>query len=150
MPSIESEHEILSERVLAAPPETVFEAFAEPAVLARWWGPQGSVNLFEIFEFRAGGRWEFVMRAEDGSDCSMRQRFIEVRPPERVVVQHLQAGHDFELRRSINAADRGAPAADTPPRARRQKHVSRRWRLRAGRGAPSAAPTHERFERSFT
>ena len=50
MPPIESEHEILSERILDVPRGRVFEAFANPAVLARWWGPRGSVNVFHTFE----------------------------------------------------------------------------------------------------
>lgn len=116
MPSIESEHEILSERVLDVPRDRVFEAFADPAVLARWWGPRGSVNVFQTFEFRTGGRWEFLMRADDGAEYPMRKQFIEVLPPERVVVQHLQTGHEFQLHMTVEALDAGRTRV--------------RWRLR--------------------
>jgi uncharacterized protein YndB with AHSA1/START domain len=34
-------------RVLNAPPEAVFGAFEDPALLARWWGPEGFRNTFE-------------------------------------------------------------------------------------------------------
>lgn len=124
MPSIESGHEILSERVLAAPRETVFEAFADPAVLARWWGPQGSVNLFEIFEFCAGGRWEFVMRAAEGTEYPMRNRFLDVAAPERIVVEHIQADHQFQLHMTFDALERG--------------RTRLRWRMRFESAAEAA------------
>jgi uncharacterized protein YndB with AHSA1/START domain len=57
-----------SHRVLPYPPRSVFEAFARPEVLARWWGPNGFTNTFEVFEFRPGGRWKFVMHGPEGSN----------------------------------------------------------------------------------
>jgi uncharacterized protein YndB with AHSA1/START domain len=102
MPSI-PDHEIRSERVFPVPRDAVFAAFADPAVLARWWGPQGSVNVFDTFELRPGGRWEFVMRAADGTDYPMRNQFLEVLPPERIVIRHVQAGHEFQLRMTFEA-----------------------------------------------
>jgi uncharacterized protein YndB with AHSA1/START domain len=124
MPSIESEHEILSERVLAAPRERIFAAFADPAVLARWWGPQGSMNLFEVFEFRAGGRWEFVMRAADGTEYPMRNRFLEVAASERIVVEHIQADHGFQLHMTLDALEGG--------------RTRLRWRMRFESAAEAA------------
>jgi hypothetical protein len=56
-----------TERVLPYPPQQVFEAFARPELLARWWGPSGFTNTFEVFEFKPGGRWKFVMHGPDGS-----------------------------------------------------------------------------------
>jgi uncharacterized protein YndB with AHSA1/START domain len=50
-----------SHRLLPYQPQSVFEAFARPELLARWWGPAGFTNTFEVFEFRPGGRWAFVM-----------------------------------------------------------------------------------------
>src|SRR5262245_13592747 len=40
-------------RVLPYPLLRIFEAFARPEVLARWWGPNGFTNTFEVFEFRS-------------------------------------------------------------------------------------------------
>ena len=102
-----AEPEIRSERIFPVSPQSLFAAFADPVVLARWWGPQGSVNRFETFELRPGGWWVFVMRAADGTDHPMRNRFVEVAAPERVVLRHVQADHGFELDMAFEAVDAG-------------------------------------------
>lgn len=97
--------EIMNSRVLPASREKIFAAFADPAVLARWWGPKGFTNEFHEFDFRTGGVWRFTMRGSDGASYAMNHRFGEIAPPGRVVVRHLQPGHDFTL--TITLAARG-------------------------------------------
>jgi len=75
-------------RVVTHDPERVFEAFARPELLSRWWGPKGFTNTFEIFEFRPGGRWKFVMHGPDGSHHPNESVFLELDPPEAVVIGH--------------------------------------------------------------
>jgi uncharacterized protein YndB with AHSA1/START domain len=36
--------------------EQVFAAISDPQRLARWWGPAGFTNTFNVFELRNGGR----------------------------------------------------------------------------------------------
>ena len=71
------------------PPERVFEAFARPETLARWWGPNGFTNVFEAFEFRPGGRWKYVMHGPEGTHHPNESVFRELDPPARVVIQHV-------------------------------------------------------------
>ena len=99
------EDEIHSARTLPVPRRTLFAAFADPAVLATWWGPHGSVNVFETFDLRPGGMWRFIMHAADGAAHAMAQQFVEVVAPERVVLRHLQAGHEFRLEMHYDAID---------------------------------------------
>lgn len=47
--------EIVSARLFAAPREAVFRAFADPGLLARWWGPEGFTSTFHEFDPRPGG-----------------------------------------------------------------------------------------------
>ena len=99
--------EIVNTRVFTVSREKVFAAFADPAVLARWWGPQGFTNEFHEFDFRVGGVWRFTMRGPDGASYAMDHRFVDVLAPERVAVRHLQPGHDFLLTVSLAVHDGG-------------------------------------------
>lgn len=98
-PAAEStaDREFFHSRLIDAPRERVFRAFAEPAHLARWWGPDGFTSTFEVFELRPGGRWRFVMHGPDGTDYPNESVFLEVVAPERVAFEHLSAGHHFVM-----------------------------------------------------
>jgi uncharacterized protein YndB with AHSA1/START domain len=82
-----------TQRVLPYQPQAIFEAFARPELLARWWGPSGFTNTFEIFEFRPGGRWKFVMNGPNGSHARNESVFLELDAPSRVVIQHVSQPH---------------------------------------------------------
>src|SRR4051812_27530583 len=88
-----ADREFVHSRLIDAPQERVFQAFADPARLARWWGPNGFTSTFEVFEFRAGGMWRFVMHGPDGTDYPNESVFVEVAACERVVFEHLSETH---------------------------------------------------------
>lgn len=92
-----ADREFVHSRVIDAPRERVFKAFAQPHHLARWWGPNGFTSTFQTFEFRPGGRWRFVMHGPDGTDHPNESVFVEVVAPERVVFEHLSEGHHFVM-----------------------------------------------------
>src|SRR5579863_8187962 len=52
--SATADREIVISRVISAPRELVFEAFAEVRHLSRWWGPEGFTTTTRAFEFRVG------------------------------------------------------------------------------------------------
>jgi uncharacterized protein YndB with AHSA1/START domain len=81
--------EIVSSRVINVPQEKVFEAFRNPDMLARWWGPEGFSNTFQTFDLRPGGTWEFIMHGPDGTDYPNKSVFVEIVEPERVVFDHV-------------------------------------------------------------
>lgn len=103
--SVTTDREFFHTRIIDAPRERVFRAFAEPARLARWWGPKGFTNTFEVFELRPGGTWRFVMHGPDGTDYPNESVFREVVDPERVVIEHLSEGHHFFLTITFTARD---------------------------------------------
>ena len=78
-----------SHRVVPYQPEAVFEAFARPELLAQWWGPAGFSSTFEVFEFRTGGRWKFVLHGPNGSHYPNESVFLELDPPSRLVIHHV-------------------------------------------------------------
>ncbi len=89
MPETTADREIVSSRIIHFPQEKVFEAFRNPEILARWWGPTGFTNTFQTFDFRPGGNWEFVMHGPDGIDYPNKSVFVEIIAPERVVFEHI-------------------------------------------------------------
>ena len=84
-----------SQRLFDAPRHVVFRAFSDPIVLAQWWGPNGFSNTFQEFDFRPGGAWRFLMHGPDGSEFKMEKRFLEVKPPTLIIVEHLSPIHRF-------------------------------------------------------
>ena len=96
--------EIASSRVIDAPRERVFKAFADPTHLARWWGPSGFSNTFEEFDFRPGGTWRLIMHGPDGTDYPNRSVFLDIEEPSRIVFEH-ESPHPFRM--TITLADQG-------------------------------------------
>jgi uncharacterized protein YndB with AHSA1/START domain len=80
-------------RVVPYPRAAVFEAFARPELLARWWGPAGFTNTFEVFEFRPGGRWNYVMHGPAGTHHPNESVFLELDAPAKLVIQHVSRPH---------------------------------------------------------
>ena len=55
-------------RLIAAPPELVFDAFTHVDQVTQWWGPRGFANTTHEMDVRPGGRWRYTMHAADGTD----------------------------------------------------------------------------------
>jgi uncharacterized protein YndB with AHSA1/START domain len=89
--------DIISTRLIDASREQVFAAFADPGLLARWWGPQGFTNTFAEFDFQPGGMWRFTMHAPDGADYPNESEFVEITEPEKIVFIHHQPVHVFRM-----------------------------------------------------
>jgi uncharacterized protein YndB with AHSA1/START domain len=79
------ERELVIERVFDAPPELVFQAWTQPAHLARWWGPKGFTNPVCEVDLRVGGAWRIVMRAPNGVEYPGGGIYREIVVPERLV-----------------------------------------------------------------
>lgn len=78
-------------RTLPFPPRAVYGAFASPDQLALWWGPDGFTNSFEVFEFKVGGHWKFVMHGPDGTNYPNENVFTRLEPDRKVVIEHVCA-----------------------------------------------------------
>ncbi len=72
-------------RHLKSPPAKVWNAFTDPAVLMRWWGPAGAVNASAELDTRVGGRLCVVTRTIDGEQHQVRGLYREVIYLERLV-----------------------------------------------------------------
>lgn len=83
------ELEIVSARLIHAPPAAVWRAWTDPRRLAAWWGPKDFRNTFERFEPRPGGEWRFVMHGPNGTDYPNASRYVELVPQRRIVFDHV-------------------------------------------------------------
>lgn len=95
---------IVSGRIVAAPRESVYAAFAEPARLAQWWGPMGFTTTMREFDLRPGGRWRLTLHGPDGTNYENESEFITVAPPECIVLRHLDPVHAFQMTMTFEPA----------------------------------------------
>lgn len=76
-------------RQLAVAPATVFAAIKDAKRLARWWGPDGFSNRFEVFEFQPGGKWIFCMIGSDGKTYPNESVFSSIEADRKLVIRHI-------------------------------------------------------------
>jgi uncharacterized protein YndB with AHSA1/START domain len=73
------------QRTIRAPRERVYEAFLDPAALARWFGPDGFQTDTHEMDVRTGGLWRFTMTGPDGTVFPNWVEYLELTPPQRIV-----------------------------------------------------------------
>lgn len=83
--TLSAEREIHVERIFEAPRERVFDAYTDPELIPKWWGPRETTTIVDEMDATTGGKWRFVMRSPDGSEIGFRGVFREVTPHERIV-----------------------------------------------------------------
>jgi uncharacterized protein YndB with AHSA1/START domain len=94
------DREIVLSRVISAPREVVFSAWADAEHLPNWFGPAGFEIETKEIDIRAGGLWRFDLIAPDGQRYTSRMQFRRIEPPFLIEFDH------------------GADAADDPGRFR--------------------------------
>ena len=77
------EREIHVERIVNAPRDRVWRAYADPALIAQWWGRGHRLDI-ERMEFERGGHWRYVEHTPEGV-FGFEGRYREVTAPERIV-----------------------------------------------------------------
>jgi len=79
-------------REFDAPRHLVYRAWTTPELVKRWWsGQRGSVTSAEI-DLRVGGRWRYVMTADEGFEVAFHGEFREIVPNERLVNTEVYEG----------------------------------------------------------
>lgn len=84
-PGVAHAFDLVLERVLDAPPETVFRAYTDPAILSQWFAPKPWTITDAVVEPRAGGRFNFVMHGPEGERFPNSGVFLEVVPNRRLI-----------------------------------------------------------------
>jgi uncharacterized protein YndB with AHSA1/START domain len=80
-----SDREIVITRLFDAPRGLVFEAHTSCEHMSNWWGPRKYEFASCELDFRPGGEWRIVHRADGEEDQGFRGEFREIVPPEKIV-----------------------------------------------------------------
>ncbi len=90
-----TDREVHTSRVIASPREKVFAAWTDPAILTRWYGPNGFTNTFHRFELKPEGLWEFTMHGPDGANYNNTCVFKRIEPNTYLEFDHLKEMHFY-------------------------------------------------------
>lgn len=98
-------------RVLAAPPEVVWEAWTDPMAFRQWMGPVGWDITDCTIDLRAGGRWSTTQRGPDGALHPTGGSYLIVDPPRHLAFNWLLTAPDgavvMEAEHHLRLAERG-------------------------------------------
>jgi uncharacterized protein YndB with AHSA1/START domain len=85
-------------QVFRASAEFLFDAWTDPALMARWFHAKpGWTTEVVAADLRVGGAWEIVMHADDGPDCRAFGKYLAIERPRRLVFTwHANAEPDYE------------------------------------------------------
>jgi uncharacterized protein YndB with AHSA1/START domain len=90
--TLPTDEQILIERDFDAPKHLVYEALTTPELIKRWWhAKRGEVTLAEI-DLRVGGKWRYVMVADEGGGVGFHGEYRELVPNERIVWTEIYEG----------------------------------------------------------
>ncbi len=75
-------HSMMLDAEFDAPPERVWQLWADPRQLERWWGPPTYPATITSHDLRAGGRVEYHMTGPEGDQPHGYWEIIECEPPQ--------------------------------------------------------------------
>ncbi|SRR5260221_5024113 len=82
--------QIVIERIFDAPVEKVWDAWTNPEMVKKWWGPKDFTAPSVEIDFRVGGKYVYAMHGPAGSewdkDMYSAGEYKEIVPMERIVV----------------------------------------------------------------
>jgi uncharacterized protein YndB with AHSA1/START domain len=107
---------LIVEAEFDAPPDRVWQLWADPRQLERWWGPPTYPATFTKHDLAPGRRIEYHMTGPDGDQPKGYWDIVETEPPNRLVFRDGFANEDGSpntdlpvntVRVTINEADPG-------------------------------------------
>lgn len=81
-------NEIYITRIYDAPVKMVWDAWADPAQAAKWWGPRGFTITTHSKDLKVGGHWSYTMHGPDGVNYENKTLYHEVVKHSRLVYDH--------------------------------------------------------------
>lgn len=81
----ENDRELVISRIIDAPREKVFRAFADAKLLKQWFAPRPWTISSADIDLRTGGSSKFTMRSPEGQEFPYSGVYLEVVPNEKIV-----------------------------------------------------------------
>jgi uncharacterized protein YndB with AHSA1/START domain len=109
----QADRTLVIERVFKASPEKIFRAWTDPAILVKWWGPEGFKAAPDCqMDVRVGGAWRATMVSPQGEAHVSSGVYREIAPPKRLVFtwgweEHGKRGHETVVEISFEPARDG-------------------------------------------
>ena len=91
-------------RLFNAPRAKVFAAWTQIGHLAKWFGPKGVSITASTLDLCPGGTFHYCMKTPDGHEMWGLWQFLEVQPPERLVLVSSFSDKDGGLTRHPTSA----------------------------------------------
>jgi len=73
------------ERLIATPPERLFEFWTQPAQIVRWFGPDGCDIPSHDIDVRPGGAWRITMHSAEGGTRTVSGVYRLIDRPRKLV-----------------------------------------------------------------
>jgi uncharacterized protein YndB with AHSA1/START domain len=90
--TLPTDEQILITRDFDAPKHLVYKAWTTHELVKQWWhANRGEMTVAEIDQ-RVGGKWRFVMVADDGMEVGFHGEYREIVPDERIVSTEVYEG----------------------------------------------------------
>lgn len=99
-------NDLVVTRTYDAPVDKVWEAWTEPDLVMRWWGPQGFTSPVAKMDVREGGTSLVAMRSPEGQDMYNTWTYEAVEPRRRMVFITRFADQDGNV---VDPAAQGLP-----------------------------------------
>ncbi|HBI17476.1 MAG: hypothetical protein UR60_C0043G0022 [Candidatus Moranbacteria bacterium GW2011_GWF2_34_56] len=77
--------ELIINRIFNAPIERVWEAWTNPEIFKKWWGPKDFTAPYAEVDFRVGGKSLACMKAPDGKEYWSTGTYKEIIPYKKIV-----------------------------------------------------------------
>jgi len=84
-PTTPGQQELVITRVFDAPRELVWQAWTDPEMFTKWWGPKDYTTPHCEIDLRVGGKFLNCMRSSEGQDIWSTGIYREIVPLERIV-----------------------------------------------------------------
>jgi uncharacterized protein YndB with AHSA1/START domain len=68
-----------------APREKVFQAWTDPEIITKWFGPKGVSTESAQIDLKVGGRYQFTLKLPDGKISNHHGEYREIDPPHKLV-----------------------------------------------------------------